>query len=171
MESEMILAVDFDGALARRDFHALGFVCAEVVFARMDEAEGFFGTVVEEDAMADNLALEVDVGLGDRGDVIKRRWDGRHKAKVEQSRDDATFVKAAGILGHLFLIVIVIVILILILIRLSKSKIMITITIEKEGRWQARLTKAGIILGFKIRWLINRNWGSKVFARLKSGTG
>lgn len=75
------LAVEFHLAGAGDDFHAFGEVGAEVVLAGADEAEGFAFAIGEENCMADDTAIEVDVGLGDCGDAIELGWDGRHSGR------------------------------------------------------------------------------------------
>jgi hypothetical protein len=48
---------------------------AEVVAARVDEPEGLLGAAGQEDRVADDLAVEIDVGLGDGGDAGELRWE------------------------------------------------------------------------------------------------
>ena len=75
---ESSLAIQLDGALAGDDFHALGLVGAEMEFAGEDEAEGFSGAIGQQNGVADDLAVEIDVGLGDSGDVAKFSGYGWH---------------------------------------------------------------------------------------------
>ena len=71
------------------DLHEFGSFCAEVVSAGQDHAEGFLGTVREDDGVGDNVAIEVDVGLGVSGDVVEFHgrfhvvWEGEDQGEIE----------------------------------------------------------------------------------------
>ena len=67
-----------DGALARDDLHAFGRAGAEIIRAGADEAEGLFRRIGEEDGVADDVAVEVDVGLGHDGDGGELGREGGH---------------------------------------------------------------------------------------------
>lgn len=62
-------AVDLDLAGACDDLHALRFVCAEVVMARVNQTERFLAAIRKANAVADDLAVKIDIGFGDGGDV------------------------------------------------------------------------------------------------------
>ena len=74
------LPIQFDRALAGDDFHALGFVGAEMEFAGKNQAQGLADAVGQQNGVADDLALEINVGLGDSGDVAKFSGYGWHIA-------------------------------------------------------------------------------------------
>lgn len=76
-----LAAVEFHDAVARNDLHALGLGGAEVEIARIDEPEGFLAAVREQDAVADDFAVEIDVGFGDSGDSGEFSGDGGHRAR------------------------------------------------------------------------------------------
>ena len=64
-------AINFHAAIAGDDFHAFGFVGAEVVFAGINQAECFFGAVREENGVADDFGVKIEVGFRDGGDVFE----------------------------------------------------------------------------------------------------
>src|SRR6185436_12424541 len=66
-------AVELDHTTAGHDFHPLSFVSAKMKLSRINQAESFFAAVREENGVTHNLAVEIDVGLGDRGDAPKFR--------------------------------------------------------------------------------------------------
>ena len=43
-------------------------------FARVDQAESLLSVVRKKNAVADHFAVEIDVGLGDSGDVFEFNW-------------------------------------------------------------------------------------------------
>ena len=68
-----------DTTAASDDFHAFCCLGAKVVFARVDDSEGFGRTVFEGDPVGDDFAVEVDIGESIGGDIFKfhrRRVDG-----------------------------------------------------------------------------------------------
>ena len=65
------VAVEGDDAAARDDLHALGSGRAEVIRARIDDAERLFLAGGKKDSVADDAAVEVDVGLGHGGNAGK----------------------------------------------------------------------------------------------------
>ena len=72
------VAIEFNGAGSGDDFHAFGFISAEVEFSRIDQAQGFLGLIREEEGMADDAAVEVDIGFCDGSDIAEFGWDIRH---------------------------------------------------------------------------------------------
>src|SRR6478609_3073004 len=77
------LAVEGHAAGAGDDLHALGRAGTEVVAAGIDEPEGLLRAVGHQHGVADNLAVEVDVGLGvdgDAGELRGERHGGRLRA-------------------------------------------------------------------------------------------
>src|SRR5882724_8082777 len=62
-------AVEPNLAATGRDVHAFGRVGAEVKLAGVDQAERLFGTTCELDGVTDDLAVEVNVGFRDCGNV------------------------------------------------------------------------------------------------------
>lgn len=63
------LPVERDLARAGDDLHTLRGIGAEVVGTGIDEPERFLGAIREEDGMADDFAVEINVGLGEDRDV------------------------------------------------------------------------------------------------------
>jgi len=60
-----------DTAAASDEFHAFCSLGAKVVFARVDEPEGFGRAVFKGDPVGDDFAVEVDVGESFGGDIFK----------------------------------------------------------------------------------------------------
>src|SRR5688572_14766224 len=73
-------AVEPHAAGSRRDVHALRRVGPEVKLARVDQTQGFLGTVREAQGVTDDLAVEIDVGLGNRCDVMKFHLSRHHRS-------------------------------------------------------------------------------------------
>ena len=63
------VAVEADFAGAGDDFHALRLVGAEVEAAGIDEAKGLLGAAGEDDGVAYDFAIKVNIGFGDGGDI------------------------------------------------------------------------------------------------------
>jgi hypothetical protein len=55
--------VEHDRALARNYVHLFGLVGSEVVTARVNKAERLLGLIIEENAMTDDFAIKIDIGL------------------------------------------------------------------------------------------------------------
>jgi hypothetical protein len=66
------IGIHRDMASARDDFHALRRSCAEVVGARVDQAECLAGSIREADGVGYDAAVKVDVGFGVDGNVGER---------------------------------------------------------------------------------------------------
>lgn len=49
------------------DFHPFGGACSKMVTTSIDKTEGLLGAVGEDDGMADDFAIEIDVGFGEDG--------------------------------------------------------------------------------------------------------
>ena len=63
-------AVKNVAAAAADDFHEFGGLGGKVIFTWENDAESFGGAVGEDDGVRDDFAVEVDVGVGDSGDVF-----------------------------------------------------------------------------------------------------
>ena len=52
------------GALASNNFHCFGFVGIEVIFTRINQPQGLLGAILQEQTVADDFPLKIDVGFG-----------------------------------------------------------------------------------------------------------
>ena len=73
------LAIQFHPARARDDLHSFGEIGAEVERARVNQAERLLAAVGEQQTVADDFAVEIDVGLRDSGDTLKLLRNRCHK--------------------------------------------------------------------------------------------
>lgn len=58
--------VSYD-ALASNNFHGFGFVGIEVIFARINQSQGLLGAILQEQTVADDFPLKINVGFGKGG--------------------------------------------------------------------------------------------------------
>lgn len=68
-----IFTIEFHVAFAGDDLHAFGGVRAEMELAGVNQAECFARVIGQQDRVADDLAVEVDVGFCDGGDELEFR--------------------------------------------------------------------------------------------------
>ncbi len=73
--------VELNGAVARHDLHALGFIRPKVVMAGINEPERLFAAISKDDAVANHFPIKINIGLRDGGDVGKLRWDRAHSVR------------------------------------------------------------------------------------------
>ena len=59
--------IQFYVAFTGNDLHAFGGVRAEMELAGVNEPEGFARVIGQQDCVADDFAVEIDVGFGNRG--------------------------------------------------------------------------------------------------------
>src|SRR5690606_18025354 len=78
------LTLEAHAAAAGDAFHDFGRAGVESERGRQDDADGFLGAIGELDAVADALAVEVDVGLGGDGDAVDLGGDG-HEVQIPYS--------------------------------------------------------------------------------------
>src|SRR5690606_26519071 len=69
--TELLFAGQTNATRAARDVHALRCASAEVIRARIDEAQGHLGASWQDDAVAHHLAVEIDIGQCMGGDALE----------------------------------------------------------------------------------------------------
>jgi hypothetical protein len=67
-----------------------------VVAAGIDETEGLLGAVGHEHGVADDLAVEINVGLGVDGDAGELRWAGTWGRSEGESEDEGGRASQSG---------------------------------------------------------------------------
>ena len=73
--------INFDSARTGYDFHTLGFFCAEVVIAGVNQTKRLLAAVGENQAVADDFTLKIDIGFGDGRDIAELVWNCGHERK------------------------------------------------------------------------------------------
>jgi hypothetical protein len=76
---ELRCAVELDFTFASDQFHPFGFPRAEMEFARINQTESLFAAIGKNNGVADDFAIEINVGLCDGGDAGKLRRYICHK--------------------------------------------------------------------------------------------
>jgi hypothetical protein len=80
--TRLLAAIDPYLTFSSNNFHALGQLRAEMEFAGIYQANGFFAPIREKQGVTRHFAVEIDIGFGNRGHIYKFRCHGIHFEKA-----------------------------------------------------------------------------------------